>query len=178
MVEPSSFKNSLLIAMPSMTDASFRQSVIYIYQHDADGAFGIVMNKGLNLSLGELLKEVKFECNDPFINNQPTLYGGPIAQDQGFTLYSKDGESIVISPAKEILHEIMAGRAPRHWAIILGFAGWTKGQLEAEIRHNCWLSAPMNMEILFDIPLEKRWQAAAASIGVDLKWLSSEVGHA
>jgi putative transcriptional regulator len=89
-----------------------------------------------------------------------------------------DGKSVAISPAKEMLNDLAAGRAPPETLVALGYAGWSAGQLEEEIKSNCWLTAPSSVEIIFHIPFEKRWQAAAASIGVDLNRISYGTGHA
>ncbi|MGB6976896.1 MAG: YqgE/AlgH family protein [Gammaproteobacteria bacterium] len=179
MIETISLKNSFLIAMPTMNNyASFHQAVVYIYEHTEQGTLGVVINKPLNTLVIELLRHLKIQVKDKSIKEQVVLFGGPVAQDLGLIIYSTDDQNIVISPAKEMLYALAAGRAPRNTVIALGYAGWARGQLEGEIQRNCWLVAPPNFEIMFDLPLEMRWQAAAASIGIDLNRVAYGIGHA
>ena len=67
---------------------------------------------------------------------------------------------------------------PDRYLVALGYAGWGAGQLEREMVENSWLSSPASREILFELPLERRWNAAAGLVGVDLTMLSAEAGHA
>ncbi len=70
------------------------------------------------------------------------------------------------------------GDGPTHTLVALGYAGWGAGQLERELQDNAWLSGPADQSILFELPPDQRWEAAARLLGVDVNLLSSEAGHA
>jgi len=70
------------------------------------------------------------------------------------------------------------GMGPGQVVVALGYAGWDAGQLEEEIKHNAWLSVPADDSIVFDLPFEQRWAAAARLLGVDLARLSPMAGRA
>ncbi len=186
MKSASSLTNQLLIAMPDLIDPNFFQSVTLICEHDENGAMGIVINQPLNLSFTELLKQLDIE----FPENLPeaTVFaGGPIQEQAGFILHSAEGEwqssirineSLCLTSSKDVLNAIGSGQGPEKATLLLGYAGWGAGQLEQEIMQNAWLTAPVSSEIIFDIAVEKRWSAAAQSIGVDISRLSTQTGHA
>ena len=184
-------KNQLLIAMPSLNGSSFHQAVAYICEHNDKGAMGIVINKPSPMALGEILKQLNIEYNNEQIGNFPVLSGGPVAQEQGFlihqgklnkenskeTLVDKE-RNITISASKDILREFAQGEGPENLLVSLGYAGWGSGQLEYELKDNRWLLAPVNLDILFNVPYTERWKMAAASIGVNFDCMSIEAGHA
>ena len=70
------------------------------------------------------------------------------------------------------------GEGPPSATVALGCAGWGAGQLEHELVENSWLTVPADAELLFRLPLDARWQAAAGRIGVDLARLTDYTGHA
>ncbi len=176
--------NHFLIAMPALKDAIFTKGVVYVYEHSKEGAMGVVINRSLQITLGNLLQHLDIEVKDDAIAAIPVLAGGPVGPEQGFVLHNRmEGDDdvtqqITITASKEILRDISLGKGPEKFVITLGYAGWEAGQLEKEIRRNDWLVTPFSDEILFSTPLEKRWQAAAKIIGVDINNLSDQVGHA
>ncbi len=144
---------------------------------------GIVINKSLQITLGNLLQHLNIEVKDEVIAALPVLVGGPVGPEQGLVIHprlehDKQDREVLISASKETLRDIAEGKGPEHFIITLGYAGWGAGQLEKEINKNDWLIAPFNKDILFNTPLEKRWQAAAKTIGVDINHLSGQIGHA
>ena len=145
---------------------------------------GIVINKSLQITLESLLQHLDIDVVDKKVADLPVLAGGPVGPEQGFVIHeqsastTKGNKKIMISASKEILREISHGNGPNHFIVALGYAGWEKGQLEKEIKRNDWLLAPPDEAILFSTPLEKRWQKAAKSIGVDINCLSGHIGHA
>ena len=180
-------KNQFLIAMPTLKDSNFHQAVAYLYEYDEKGAMGIVINKPMRITLGEVLKHLDITATDSSVEANPVLLGGPIAQEQGFVIHDASdlksaplalNENIAVSTSKSILQEIALGEHKDEFIVSLGYAGWGPGQLEEELASNSWLLAPVKSEILFSLPFERRWRAAAALIGVDFNRLSSESGHA
>lgn len=179
-----SLEHQLLIAMPSLNDPNFAQAVIYLCEYDKEnGAMGIVINKPMNISLGEILRHLNITTNSEKVDNYPILKGGPIAQEQGFIIRrSRTSETLnnelIISASKQDLAEFANGEGLDDSLVSLGYAGWGPGQLEQELIDNAWLIAPLDIKIVFDVPYELRWRRAAASIGVDLDRLSGDSGHA
>jgi putative transcriptional regulator len=189
MSEFQSFKNHFLVAMPSLQDLNFQQSVTYICDHNEDGAIGIVINKPVPITLGDILHNLEIPVTDSRVEQYPVLFGGPVAQEQGFVILPArlgvsdensllSNDKIVITSSKQALKTIARGLGSTEVVFTLGYAAWTAGQLENEIIENSWLVAPVNDDILFHIPFAQRWRAAAASIGIDFAYLSSDTGHA
>jgi putative transcriptional regulator len=179
--------NHFLIAMPTLEDPNFSRTVTFVCAHNEDGAMGIVINRPLDIELGEVLTQMQLESADPTVNNQRVYQGGPVHKDRGFIIHRpvRDwgstilvSDQIAISTSREILAAISKGDGPKDILIALGYAGWGAGQLEQEMADNAWLSGPANLEIIFSAPPERRWERAAAHVGVDLSRLSTQVGHA
>lgn len=187
MAAMTSLTNSFLIAMPGLTDPNFHHSVSYICEHNEHGAMGLVLNHPLDLDLGEVLGHLGMRSENPIVAGQQVYFGGPVQQERGFVLHRPVGEwnsmlaitdDIAVSTSRDILEAIAEGCGPKDVFIALGYAGWAAGQLEEEIAANAWLSGPASNEIIFSVPSEQRWRAAAALLGVDLDHLSDDVGHA
>lgn len=175
------YKDKFLIAMPSLNDPNFTKSVIYLYEHNEDGAMGLIINKPLHINLGNVLRHLDIEITDRTVETHPVLMGGPIGQEHGFVIHDnpeEDEYEIEISASKETLTDIAQGNGPGNFLVALGYAGWSSGQIESEIQRNDWLVAPFDINILFSTPIENRWHAAAKLIGVDLSQLSDQIGHA
>jgi len=179
--------DQFLIAMPALDDPNFSRTVTYICEHNDDGAMGIVINRPLELNLDEMLGHMDIEVTDRQVSNIRVLLGGPVQQDRGFVLHRMAtpweathaiNAEVGITTSRDILTSIAQGHGPDENLIALGYAGWGTGQLEQEMVENAWLSTPANLSIIFELPYEQRWEAAARLVGVDLNTLSHEVGHA
>jgi putative transcriptional regulator len=176
-----------LIAMPSLADPNFARGVTLLCQHDQGGAMGLIINRRSNFVLGEILSQMGIETKLAEVASQPVLLGGPVQPDHGFVLHDdprdwgstlRFGHGLAITTSRDVLEAMARGEGPARAIVALGFAGWGAGQLEAELSDNAWLTGPVDPAIVFDMPLESRWRAAADSIGVDLTRLSDAVGHA
>jgi putative transcriptional regulator len=192
MHAPQSLADHFLIAMPSLADPNFARGVTLICQHDENGAMGLMVNRLSEYTLGEVLRQMDISSDSPSLGRQAVLIGGPVQPDRGFVLHDDprdfgstlrfgqaDGRpGLAVSTSRDILQEMARGAGPAHALIALGYAGWTAGQLEEEIAQNAWLTVPADRAIVFDTPLERRWDAAARSLGVELSQLSDTVGHA
>lgn len=182
------FTHQCLIAMPEMQDGRFAHTVTYIVRHDEDGAVGLVLNRPLELTVSELLTEVRLPVIAEFPRpEQPVLYGGPVSTEAGFVLHQDKGhwnssmevdDNLCVTSSRDILDAISHGKGPARYQIMLGYAGWGAGQLEKEIAENAWLVCPADAGLLFEMPYDQRWEAAARRIGVDVHLLSAQVGHA
>jgi len=176
-----------LIAMPSLNDGFFNQAVTYICEHDESGSFGLIINQETNISLKQVIKEMKIESGSNYNENQPVFIGGPVDQGRGFILHRPTGSwssslivknNVALTTSKDILQAIANNEGPEDCIVALGYAGWAAGQLEQEMASNTWLSCTADEQIIFHTPVEERWKAAAKLIGVDLSLMSNDAGHA
>lgn len=182
-----SLKNQLLIAMPNLQDPNFSRTVTYICEHGEHGAMGIVLNRPTELRLADVLRHMDIAEDLGAAGEQIVYLGGPVEEERGFVLHT-DGavwdstlpveDDISITTSKDILEAMARGEGPTRTLVALGYAGWGAGQLEQELQQNAWLSVPTDKSILFDLPPDQRWEAAARLLGVDVNLLSSEAGHA
>lgn len=179
--------HQFLIAMPGMADAAFEKSLIYICEHNAQGALGIIVNRPINLTLGELFEQIEVPLTDSDLKKMPVHFGGPVQTDRGFVLHDPIGswqstltvhDKVGLTTSKDILHAVGEGQEPHNLLVTLGYAGWEPGQLEHELAQNAWLSVDASEHILFDLPAEERLLAAMALLGVDYASLSEDAGHA
>lgn len=187
MDKSTSLSNHFLIAMPTLEDPNFHHTTTYICEHNEDGALGVVINRPLDIQLGEILRHMDITTDIEAVRTQTVYMGGPVQSDRGFVLHEPVGnweatlrvtDTIGITSSRDILVDIAAGRGPEHAIITLGYAGWGAGQLEQELAENTWLSGPASTRIVFETPTGERWLAAAALLGIDLNLLHSDAGHA
>lgn len=181
------FGNHLLIALPTLHDPNFERSVTLICQHDGEGAMGVMVNRPSDYTVGEVLQQMGVSCNDPTLQAQIVLAGGPVHPERGFVLHGGDrawdsslvvGDGLYLTTSRDVLEAMARGEGPEQALVALGCAGWGAGQLEAELVDDSWLLVPNRHDVLFDLPMAQRWQAAAGSIGIDLLNLASHSGHA
>jgi len=182
--------SQLLVAMPALADPNFAQTVTLICEHTAKGALGIVLNRPLQMALGDVFAQLSMDCGDLRLREQPVLRGGPVQPDRGFVLHPPSAaaepwdSTLQVSPtlhvttSRDILGSMARGAGPAQAVVALGYAGWDAGQLEDEIRSNAWLNVPVDDSIIFATPFEQRWQAAARLLGIEFGRLSTQAGHA
>ncbi len=179
--------NHLLIAMPALADQNFSRAVTYICEHNEDGALGLIINRPGDVTLEEILRQMNLRADDEKIAAQRVYQGGPVSPERGFVLHGDHSQweaTLRVSPdtgvtsSRDILEAIAEGRGPEHYLMALGYAGWSAGQLDEEMRENAWLSVPAQHEILFHTPVPQRWQAATRLLGIDPARLSGDAGHA
>lgn len=180
------FKNQFLIAMPGMEDEQFANTVSLLCEHNDHGAIGLVINRPLELTLSDMMKQMDLDRGD--LDEEVTVYwGGPVQPERGFVIHRAPGEwesclaledDLFITTSRDILRAIGEGQGPRDYVVVLGYAGWDEGQLEDEVMRNAWLNTPVNSEIIFHLPARERWQAATRLLGVDVTQLTSTAGHA
>jgi putative transcriptional regulator len=187
MSDQASLKSHLLIAMPALQDPNFARTVTYICEHGDHGAMGIVLNRPTDLRLADVLKHMEIEGGLGEAGEQTVFLGGPVEEERGFVLHTHSdpwdstleiNDEISITTSRDILEAMARGEGPGQTLVALGYAGWGAGQLEQEMQQNAWLSGPADQSILFELPAEQRWEAAARLLGVDVNLLSSEAGHA
>ena len=180
--------NHFLIAMPTLNDPNFKRTVTYLCSHNNQGAMGIVLNRPLDMSLGEMLEQMDIDACDPKTTSIQVIHGGPVLPERGFVLHRPAGEwdamfniegtKLAIATSRDILRAMANGDGPEEAVVALGYAGWGAGQLERELNDNVWLSGPADERIIFELPYEERWEGAARLLGVRVERLSAQVGHA
>ena len=188
---PINLTNQFLIAMPGMVDGHFAGTVVYLCEHTEKGALGLVINRPIEIDLRNLFEKVDLNLDRDDLASTPVYFGGPVQTERGFVLHeSLDEEGghysssmkieggLEMTTSRDVLEAISNGAGPRKVFITLGYAGWSAGQLEDEISRNGWLTAPADPDIIFDAPVEERYDRALSLLGVDRHFLMGEAGHA
>jgi putative transcriptional regulator len=187
MADSTSLANQLLVALPALDDPNFSRSVTLVCQHDSQGAMGVVVNRGSEYTLGDVLRQMGIDSSDAALHDRPVLAGGPVHPERGFVLHDGPREwdstlniapGLYVTTSRDVLEAIACGQGPSRAAVALGCAGWGAGQLEHELTEHSWLTVPADPELLFEVPLESRWQAAAGRIGVDMSRMADYSGRA
>jgi putative transcriptional regulator len=192
-----SVAGQLLVAMPSLMDPTFGGTVVFVAEHNPQGAMGIVVNRPADMSLASLFARIdlKPETNDLCAaddgSDTPVMIGGPVQTDRGFVLHEPVGQwsstlrvagglpEIGLTSSRDILEATAKGQGPDRLLVALGYSGWGEGQLDAELAANAWLTVPLHdADVLFSVAPEERLNAAFAMLGVDPLNLSGAVGHA
>jgi len=181
----------LLLAMPHMGDPRFHKAAILICAHDDKGAMGIVINHILpGLELGTLLDDLDIQSTihlPESLSKIPVMCGGPVEIARGFLLHSDDfkqngtieiDKGVSVTGTLDAIEAMAKGTCPHHLIFALGYAGWTAGQLEQEIKDNAWMVAPASSDLIFKTKADQLWNTAMASIGIDPRLLSDQVGQA
>ncbi len=180
-------KGQFLLAMPGLADPNFAKTVTCICEHTKDGAVGISVNRLGAVIFGKDLFEglnIEYSQDAAAI---PIYIGGPVHMGEIFILHGPPLDwrgsyqitpSLAMSRSTDIIEAIAIDQGPRSFLMTLGCAGWGPGQLESEIMENVWLISPIAEEIIFDTPVEMRWETAVNKLGIDPDMLSNTAGHA
>ena len=184
--------NQFLIAMPGMADGNFAGAVVYLCEHTEKGALGLVINKPIDIKLKNLFEKVELSLTRDDLADQPVYFGGPVQTERGFVLHERQsdevepysstlsipGGSLDMTTSKDVLEALSNGAGPKKILVTLGYCGWGAGQLEDELGRNGWLTVDAQPEVIFDTPIEKRYERALSLLGFDPRMLSQEAGHA
>jgi putative transcriptional regulator len=203
-----SFTDHFLIAMPGLNNSIFNKSVIYVCDHNESGASGLIINKPTNINLDELFEKVDLPLMRQELKKLPVFHGGPLNMEHGLVLHErmsgveaqltptlKDiddlskwpayastifaGDHLEVTISRDVLEALASGAGPKKLLVTLGYCGWASGQLEEEIQENAWLTVPANEHIIFDVPIEERYEQALALLGVShTTTLCHLTGHA
>lgn len=177
-----------LLAMPGVVGGALAGTIIYVCEHNADGALGLVVNRPTDLTVGDLLQRIDLDLALEIgpVKDAPVFFGGPVQTDRGFVLHVPSGSysssvhlgTMTLTTSRDILQDVSQGQGPERLMVSLGYAGWGAGQLESELASNAWLNVAATQEILFDVPAEQRYEAALAQLGISASMLTGEAGHA
>nr|WP_246541576.1 YqgE/AlgH family protein [Collimonas antrihumi] len=186
--------------MPSMLDPIFGGTVVYLCEHNANGALGVVINKPTDMTMQVLFDRIdlkleispgsgepgELEFGDPMAE-RPVMFGGPVQVERGFVLHTpvkqysstlKVTDQIAMTTSKDVLEEVAHGNGPQRILVSLGCSGWSAGQLESEIVHNGWLTVAADPAIIFELPIAERFAAAVNLLGISPYMLTAESGRA
>ena len=189
--DPINFTHHFLIAMPGLQDETFAKSVIYMCEHSERGALGLVINKPSDINLKKLFEKVELPLHREDLTQLPVFQGGPVQTERGFVLHESvmpGNESVYASTmtipgglemttSKDVLEALSTGYGPRKVFISLGYSSWGQGQLESEISDNSWLTVGADPAVIFDTPVERRYDKALLLLGLQSWMLSHEAGH-
>jgi putative transcriptional regulator len=167
--EEGSVAGKLLVAAPEMRDPRFVETVIYVVKHSAEGAFGLVINRPLAKGpIEDLLKS--FGVDSKGAKGEIIIhYGGPVGTNQAFLLHSDDvlldtstkvKDGIAVTSDAKIIEAMSRGKGPRQSLLMLGYAGWAPGQLEAELKANSWYVVSADKTLIFGKAADKKWRQA------------------
>lgn len=179
--------DNFLIAMPSLEDPYFANALVYVCEHNENGALGIIVNRPIDLDLAGLFEKIDIKLEQQGLAKLPVYFGGPVQLDRGFVLHrpvghwqstlSVNGE-IALTSSRDILTSVATDGEPGEVLVSLGYSGWDAGQLEDELAQNSWLTVAADAGILFDLPPEARLPAAMQRLGISFSQLSDVAGHA
>ena len=178
--------------MPGLEDEAFSKSVIYMCEHSERGALGLIINKPSDISVQGLFDKVELPLRREDLTQTPVFQGGPVQTERGFVLHESmmpGNESVYASTmsipgglemttSKDVLEALSTGAGPRKVFVSLGYASWGEGQLESEITENSWLTVEADPQVIFDTPVEERYDRAMALLGLQSWMLSPDAGHA
>jgi putative transcriptional regulator len=191
---PIDLTNQFLIAMPGMGDGTFAGTVVYLCEHTEKGALGLVINKPIDIKLKNLFEKVELTLEREDLADAPVYFGGPVQTERGFVLHEGlGGETtegahyssslripggLEMTTSKDVLEALSHGAGPKRVLVTLGYSGWGAGQLEEEMRRNGWINVDAQASIIFDTPVEQRYDKALGLLGIAAGMLSQEAGHA
>ena len=188
--------NHFLIAMPGLQDEVFSRSVVYVCEHNAHGALGLVINKPSDIDIKRLFEKVDLPLHRQDLSHAPVFQGGPVQTERGFVLHEHifldtkpQSESVYASTlaipgglemttSKDVLEALSSGAGPRKVLVTLGYSAWAQGQLESELSDNSWLTVPASNSIIFDTPVAQRYDKALGLLGFEAWMLAPDAGHA
>ena len=188
--------NQFLIAMPGMLDDSFAGTVVYLCEHSERGALGLMINKPTDIKLQGLFDKVELPLGRADLKDAPVFHGGPVQTERGFVLHEALQEESTEKPepvyastmmipggldmttSKDVLEDLASGSGPKRILVTLGYSAWAQGQLESEISENSWLIVHADPSVIFETPVDQRYDKALALLGLQAWMLSPDAGHA
>ena len=193
-------KHHFLIAMPGLEDETFARSVIYMCEHSARGAMGLIINKPSDISMRLLFDKVELPLRREDLMQNPVGHGGPVQTERGFVLHDplhdplrtdkpqQEGSTyastltvpggLEMTTSRDVLEALSSGAGPRRVLVTLGYSSWGEGQLESELGENTWLTVPASADVIFDVPMAERYDRALDLLGLKSWMLSPDAGHA
>ena len=194
---PTNLTHHFLIAMPGLDDPAFARSVVYLCEHNERGALGLLINKPTDLHLQGLFDKIDLDLQRPDLAQAPVFLGGPVNTDRGFVLHDPMRQTdppntesayastlhiaagpLDMTTSRDVLEALSNGAGPRRVLVALGYSAWAEGQLESELAQNSWLTVEADLSVIFDTPIEQRYDQALRLLGLEAWQLAPTAGHA
>ena len=194
---PTNLTHHFLIAMPGLDDPAFARSVVYLCEHSERGALGLLINKPTDLHLQGLFDKIDLDLQRQDLAQAPVFLGGPVNTDRGFVLHDPMRQTdppntesayastlhiaagpLDMTTSRDVLEALSNGAGPRRVLVALGYSAWAEGQLEAELAQNSWLTVEADLSVIFDTPIEQRYDQALRLLGLEAWQLAPTAGHA
>ena len=176
-----------LVSTPSIIGGPFEHSVVFVSAHDSTGALGMIINKEVkNVDAKEMLETMNIKLPKNF-KPMPIYLGGPVDTGRGFVLHSSEyaldntikyPSGVSVTSERKVLQDYVDGIGPKKLMLVLGYAGWAKGQLEHELLENSWVNVPADYDLIFSANNDGKWQKAGALNGIDIGKIASVIGLA
>ena len=171
---------ALLLSMPQLLDPNFVKTVVLLCRHSGDGAFGLVVNRPAVMS-GRLT--IAGAPGRSFEGELPVWIGGPVDPQRSWVLVANDSggpsvrqddtgvlritDNLHLSASPDLLMAMFDANPPERARLVLGYSGWSPGQLEAELQESSWLLGEVEPGLIFETAPEEMWEAAIRRLGVD-----------
>ena len=194
---PTNLTHHFLIAMPGLDDPAFARSVVYLCEHSERGALGLLINKPTDLHLQGLFDKIDLDLQRQDLAQAPVFLGGPVNTDRGFVLHDPMRQTdppntesayastlhiaagpLDMTTSRDVLEALSNGAGPRRVLVALGYSAWAEGQLESELAQNSWLTVEADLSVIFDTPIEQRYDQALRLLGLEAWQLAPTAGHA
>ncbi len=186
-VSESSIAPGLLVAMPQLMDPNFHRAVVLLIHHDSQGTFGLILNRATEITARTLCETLEIEWRgDP---SWAIGWGGPVQPETGWLLFdpgdaptagSDEGvqrieEGLSFAGSLDTLRRV-ASDPPQKTRVLLGYAGWGPGQLEGELSEGAWITAPISLNVVFDVEARDMWEHVVRGLGIEPATLISTRG--
>lgn len=174
-----SMQGHFLVASPHLSDPNFFRSVVLVVQHDDEGAFGLVLNRPTEKTVGDLwemlTEEEECECEQLVHHGGPVE--GPLTAIHSRSECSENevAPGVFFSAAQENLNRLVQ-QSDGVLRVFMGYAGWAAGQLEAELEQGGWLSVKAAKEVVFG-DQDEMWKSVVERIGHDILATSVRTKH-
>ena len=179
-----------LVAAPQLKDPFFQRTVVFMMEHNVDeGALGLIINQTADVKLESVMRglDLEKEVDNLSSKHPPVMFGGPVSPELGWIIHSVDWTSkqtrvyndmVAVTASMELLKAIFSGNGPKDYLFCLGYSGWGPHQLIGEMRTGSWLNVPFERKLVFDVPIESRWNEAIGRLGIDPGCIAPVVGDA
>ena len=179
---PSGLAPGFLVAAPALADPNFAGSVVLVAEHHGEGALGFVVNRPAPVTVVDVLGTVDADlrrvAEAAGRAGGTVLVGGPVQPERLWILFRpgagsdvegsvRVGGDLALGGSRELLESLVRAPAGAPFLLLLGYAGWAPMQVEREIASGAWVPMPIESDLVFEIPLEKRWETAVRRLGLN-----------
>jgi len=180
--------------MPQCADPNFARTVVLLCKHSGHGALGLVVNRPL-ITSGPVVVEVRTESGEVDCKSRETSerelqvwVGGPVEPQRSWILVGQGddigeeqhgnriADGLYLSTSPDLLHRLLGPSPPSRTRLIVGYSGWSPGQLEAELQASAWLISDIDHDLIFSTPADRMWEAALRRLGADPAALQTSRG--